>query len=234
MEFDLTGILVFLFAFFPGIFANGIYKIIVGRNWRDGKWEDTIRLISFSFFGLALYLLLLCNKKLGFPFPIYLLPSTFTTSELMNLQIETIVISLLFHFLCSSIIGLSFALLIKFYNEHSKKTTYPDTWDIFCSDYVKNRWAIVGLKDGKSYAGMIDLVDNNVCDNERDLVLEEPALFDENVKNYRVLNYKFLFLPGRMINSIAAVCNDDDLPKRTLKIDEYLFECATRNEEEDE
>ena len=87
---------------------------------------------------------------------------------------------------------------------------------------MKGHWVTVGLNNGDVYAGYIDKADVSVAATERDIILQEPALYDQQLKRYRTLQYQSLFLLGSAIASVAVV-TDTAADKRITEIGESLF-----------
>src|SRR5437763_16921767 len=65
----LMGVLIAAFAVLPGLPAEKLYSFFVGSNWREDKWSRTLRLLTFSLFGLAGYSLVAAH--IGAPLPQY-------------------------------------------------------------------------------------------------------------------------------------------------------------------
>jgi len=78
------------------------------------------------------------------------------------------------------------------------------------------------LNNGDVYAGYVDKADVSVAATERDLILREPALYDQRLTRYRALGYQSLFLLGSTIAS-AAVVTDAAADQRITTIGESLF-----------
>jgi hypothetical protein len=64
---------------------------------------------------------------------------------------------------------------------------------------------MVGLANSQVYAGYVDKADMSVAARERDIILREPALYDEATHVYRATPYQTMFLLGSTIVSVAAV-----------------------------
>jgi hypothetical protein len=89
----------------------------------------------------------------------------------------------------------------------------------------------VGLTNGEVYAGYVDKADVSVTASERDIILREPALYDETEKTYRATPYQTMFLLGSTIASIAAV-SDSRGDERITSAGEDLFSEETSNGDE--
>ena len=77
------------------------------------------------------------------------------------------------------------------------------------------------IKTDEVYAGKLLAADVSVHQDERDIVLGEPAL--RTGDNYKALNYSTLFIPGRLVSSVAVVPSSEDLAQRQLPIGGMLF-----------
>ena len=93
---------------------------------------------------------------------------------------------------------------------------------------MKNHWVTVGLDNGDIYAGYIGRADVSVPAAERDLILQEPAVFDKRLMRYRSLQYQSLFLVGSTILSMAVI-TDAAADKRITPIGESPFVEETHN-----
>jgi hypothetical protein len=211
MDLDLSGLAIFIFAVFPGFFSNEIFKLFIGFDWKEEKHVDIIRSLSFSFFGLLLYIFWWV-KSFHLPFPTYLLVSTFKENYLSEQSnIELLFITLLNHILASLLIGVFYVLIIWLFNKYSHITTYPNTWNQFCRQYVNYRWVCVHLQNGQIFRGKIKIVNDIAGENERDIVLEDPMIFSKEHNDYLENYYKFLFLQSKEIKLIFAMKNSTDL-----------------------
>lgn len=66
------------------------------------------------------------------------------------------------------------------------------------------------LTNGESYAGYIETADTEVRKEERDVILKEPALYDEDREGYVATQNQYLFLTSALIESVAVVYDADD------------------------
>ena len=80
----------------------------------------------------------------------------------------------------------------------------------------------VGLSNGQVYAGYVDKADVSVAASERDIILREPALYNEADGMYRTTPYQTMFRLGSTITSVAAVSDPRD-DKRITSAGESLF-----------
>jgi hypothetical protein len=77
----------------------------------------------------------------------------------------------------------------------------------------------------------LDKADVSVTASERDIILREPALYDEAEKTYRTTPYQTMFLLGSTIASVAAV-TDPRGDKRITSAGEDLFREETSRDDE--
>jgi hypothetical protein len=104
----------------------------------------------------------------------------------------------------------------------SARSAYSSAWDHFIKSSVKDHWVTVGLNNGDVYAGYIEKADSSVAAAERDIILREPALYDQRLMRYRSLHYQSLFLLASTITSVAVVF-DAATDKRMTRIGESPF-----------
>ena len=103
----------------------------------------------------------------------------------------------------------------------SSRSPYPGAWDDFARLYAPKRWVVVGLTNGRVYAGKLKSSDVAVAMEDRDLVLEEPCAYNAKSKQYIAVSYQHLFIPAATWFSIAAVSDPED--DRTVPVGESLF-----------
>ena len=104
----------------------------------------------------------------------------------------------------------------------ASRSACSSAWDHFINSCAKSRWVTVGLANGQVYAGYIDKADVSVAANDRDIILREPALYDERGNKYLATPYQTMFLLGSTIASIAAV-SDPRGDERITMAGEDLF-----------
>lgn len=229
MPSTISGLLVILFAVLPGVPGNFIYQKLVGTNRKEEQWGTVIRMIGFSIGGLVLYILV--SSFISAPLPNYISPNTFANFILERTFLLNISLALSGHAIGSMIIGFFAARIVLVLNRWSKSTAYPDTWDKFVREYVENHWVVVKLSNGETYSGILARADTSVEQNERDIILREPALYLEEQKNYLATTYQHLFLSGSIISSIGIVSNPDDI--RITNIGTYIFEQPVKKKEKE-
>lgn len=131
--------------------------------------------------------------------------------------------------------GLFLSIAVRKVRPYMPKAAMQESWDRFVREDAANRWVIVGLEGGGAYAGMLRSADVSVNQDERDIVLAEPAIFDKGA--YQALNYSMLFLPARLVSSVATVPNTADLRQRVTVVGAMLFSgehrAATRHPHSD-
>jgi len=221
MPTSVAGILVALFAVAPGVPGDRLYLAVVGTDWREQQWKALVRVLIFSLLGLAVYSLV--ALYLNGPAPLHVFPGTFAATSLTLQQMADLAVGLLGHFVAATIVALVAGLGVRRLNTAFPLMSYPDTWDRFVRNLMPRHWVVVRLKSGEALAGMVEHVDVYVKHEERDLVLEEPALFSETEETYISMRYQHLFLPGSMIDSVATVY-DEDIDKRITQVERSLFE----------
>ena len=220
MPTEISSLLILLLAVLPGIPGERIFVRFTGSNWREKEWESIIRVLIFSVLGLIIYSTLASLLKL--PDPVYIFPSTFNTQNIDSINLSTISIAYLGHWLSSALTGLIFGYISHLISIKVPSLIIPSSWDIFIRKQVPNHWVIVSLINDNKYAGILSVVDSSVGPSERDIVLEEPAVYIELNNNYKALQYKSIFLPASLISSIAVV-HDPDLDQRITQINTFIF-----------
>ena len=220
MPATISGLLVILFAVLPGVPGNNLYQRIVGIDRKEEQWSAVTRIIGFSIGGLILYIVI--GGVIHTPLPIYISPSTFTNFVIERNILLDISLALSGHFLGSIVISLAVAGIVLFINRVNRASDYSDTWDKFARKYVEKHWVIVRISDGKTYAGILEQADTFVDQNERDIILKEPAIYLQDEDNYLSLPYQYLFLPGSIVSSIGVVADTED--RRITRIGTYLFD----------
>jgi hypothetical protein len=214
----LMGVLIAAFAVLPGLPGDKLYSFFVGSDWREDKWARTLRLLAFSLFGLAGYSLV--AARIGAPMPQYV--SAKALEQLSPGQLGTFGGAFLGHVCGATFFGLVAGFGTRLLARLSARSAYSSAWDHFINSSVKGHWVTVGLNNGDVYAGYIDKADVSVAATERDLILREPALYDQRLTRYRALGYQSLFLLGSTIAS-AAVVTDAAADQRITAIGESLF-----------
>jgi len=216
-------LLIAVFAFLPGIAGDRVYRSLLGADWRESHTSYILRLLMFSVCGVLVYLLL--AVPLGLPRPVYLFPSTFIDGTLGPNNIEGIAWPYAGHFIGSGLTGLTMTGLARFLSKYSGHSPYPAAWDDFVRTHVADRWVVASLKSGEVYAGKLKTADIAVARGDRDIVLEEPALWDGGTR-YISTSYQYIYLPSELISAVAAVARSKD--DRSVPIGESLFPDGVR------
>lgn len=227
MPTTIVALIIIIFAVLPGFPAYKIYKLLNGTDWRLSDWEKIINIILFSLLGLMLYIVF--STLLNLTMPIYVLPETFTTGNFDVSVLPRIAFALLGHFFFSVLSSLLTYLIIRITSKHTRFSGSPSAWDYFISNNVPDHWVIIRIKNGESFAGIIDYTDTSVGQNERDIILREPARFDKDQNNYLSLTYHSMFISAAMIDSIGVV-EDSSGTSRVSTMNNYLFPNEDKNE----
>lgn len=214
----LVGVVIATFAILPGLPGEKLYSFFVGSNWREDKWTRTLRLLAFSLFGLAGYAVV--APHIGTPLPQYV--SSKALEQLSPTQIATFAAAFLGHVCGASVIGLLAGIGSRVVARVAARSAYSTAWEHFIKACVKGHWVTVGLTNGETYAGYVGTADLSVPAGERDVILQEPAHYDQDLKRYRTLKYQSLFLLGSTIASVAVV-TDTASDRRIATTDDSLF-----------
>ena len=108
-----------------------------------------------------------------------------------------------------------------------------DAWDKFVKTYAASRWVVVRLNSGDTYAGMLQQADIARDPDFRDIVIEEPAVFDERTKNYIATSYKFIYIRGDQLLFIAGLTKNDEIAERLTEIGQPIFPQGEDDEREE-
>ncbi|MGA9397812.1 MAG: DUF6338 family protein [Anaerolineaceae bacterium] len=227
MPDTLVSLLIIIFAIIPGLPALAIYQRLFGSNWREKEWEKIAAIVAFSVIGLMVYVLISSIFKL--PQPIYVIPATFDRGVFGTESLVTIALSFIGHIAGSIIVALICVGSLKLVTKLALVSVYPSAWEDFVRDNVCKHWVVVNLTNGESYAGYIDHVDVSVGQNERDLILNEPAMYDKKTKNYITNRYQSIFLPAELVSTIAT-CYNPETDKRIVPIHTPLLTRKKANE----
>jgi hypothetical protein len=219
MPTSATAVLIALVALFPGLIGNTVYRRLLGVDWREKEWQSILRLLGFSVFGVVIYAI--AGAGLGLLPPAHLFPEAYKNLKPSWVDLRVVIFPYVGHVLGGLVAGVLGAWGMKLLAKISSSTAYPSAWDDFVRSYTPKHWVVVSFTNGDVYAGKVKNADVAVSSDDRDLVLEEPCIFDEKTSNYRAVNYQYLFVRADKVFSIAAIHNADD--KRILPVGETLF-----------
>jgi hypothetical protein len=201
-------------ALVPGIPADGLYGYIRGVDRRERIFTYLLRIFLFSTAGLVTAWLLSIAIGHRVVHGVVANTHTFAASD----PADVLLLYLGQCLFAIAIAGVSAALITRY------DLVVRDTWDRFVSKEVPNRWVLVTLVSGTTYAGRLKAADVEAAQRERDVMLEEPAIYRDEIKNYELLPYRSLFLKASLIATVAVVYNDElDKATRTTKVGDYLF-----------
>jgi hypothetical protein len=203
---SVSALLIAAFAILPGVPGERIYTMIVGWDWREDKWWRTLRLLAFSLAGLSAYAIV--ASFVSAPLPAYISPHAMEV--LRPEQIGPLAIAFLGHLAGAAICGGGAGYAIRVLARLTSLSVYFSAWNHFINSCSRGRWVTIGLTNGQVYAGYIDKADLSVAASERDIILREPALYDDVARAYRLTSYQTMFLLGSTIVSIAAIMDTQD------------------------
>lgn len=222
-----TALLILLIAVLPGAFGNIIFQAVLGINWREQVWQSLLRLLGFSTVGVVLYIVF--AGLTGAPPPLYILPDTYKSGEFNASSLLPMAVAYVGHCIASAVAGVLGVTGYRVLSIFAPASPYAYAWDDFLRNYVPGHWVAVTLVQGDSYAGILGHADTAATHDGRDLILREPARYDPATKNYIALPYQSLFLPGRLVASIAVV-SEPSIDKRLTVIGESVFSGGTSSE----
>ena len=224
MPTSLAALLIILLGVFPGVPGEWAYRMLVGTDWREKESRTVIRLLGFSLAGITLYISV--AAILSLQQPIYLFPSTYQPQAVSPDSLHLFFLPYAGHIIGATLVGLLVASLQKAFS--SRVSPYSSAWDEFVRDCVPRHWVIVSLSNGATYAGMIESSDASVIQTERDIILNEPALYDAETGEYIVTAYQHIFFPASLVSCVGTVSASED--ERITKPNDRLFEGSLDHE----
>lgn len=227
MPTTITAIIILVVAIFPGVLGNKAYQVLVGIDWREKEFQVILRLAGFSVIGAVIYSIV-ADLSNFLPMPSHLIPGSYESLSTNPKDILKIIYPYIGHLVSGFIAGVLAAWGVLLLAKCSSTTAYPGAWDDFIRKCVSKHWVIVGLKNGDVYAGKIKSADLSVSKDDRDIVLEEPCLFEKETKNYRSLNYQYIFVPSENLYSLAVV-HVPEIDNRIIPVGENLFKGEDNN-----
>lgn len=229
MPENLLGLMVLLLTILPGLLGERIYRSLVGVDWREKDWRTVLRLLGLSVSGVTMYALAAAPAHL--PPPTHLFPSTYiAAASAPNALAWSVFLPYAGHLLGGTVAGAIAALGSRFLGRFSSKSVHPSAWDDFIRRSAPGHWVTVGLTNGEVYAGRVGFADVGVASAERDLILEEPALYSSETGEYTATSHQHLFISAANLASIATYY-EPNKDSRTVPPGEFLF--PTRKDEED-
>lgn len=188
----------------PGFAGERLYNALVGADWREKDWQRILRLVLFSTIGLGLYVVI--GRLFGWHSPLYVFPNSFSSGAINPDTLHLLFLPYFGHCIGATLVGLLAAINRKMLGRwYPFQSPYPAVWDEFLRSYAPKHWVVITLSNGDVYAGFIKSADKSVASSERDIVLAEPAQYDEAQKTYIALRYQYLFLPATMVSLIAVI-----------------------------
>jgi hypothetical protein len=225
----LKGILFFVVAVTPGVFGETLYSKYVGKSATEDRLRRVTRTIIISAGGLILLMVTeLFLNDIGIPVtldPMHLAPGRYPegfSMEGFEKEIDVAIIgAYAAHAVSATVVGGIIAVgwdhLASRFNDFS----YPNAWDSV-TDQARGRWVVVSTEGRKSFLGVIDTVDTNVPRNSRDILLEEPAQYNEDHGVYVAMAFKSLFIRSELITSVS-VLYDPAEDERVTKVGEVVY-----------
>jgi hypothetical protein len=227
MELDLWALLAVGVGIVPGIPGELFYRLIAGATWREDAWSRVFRIVGFSLAGLVLAILTFRFAGIGVVATLCgaIIEQTFSESVVLG-----VAALLAGQTIASTVVGLGSGYSVRGLCHVFHMTPYADGWDEYVRRFVPNHWVIVRLLDGSSFAGILSRADTTVPPENRDIILSEPAIFDEEEGNYLSVDHQYLFLPGASIASVAVV-HDPEKDTRISQAGTVLFWKEPTNEQ---
>jgi hypothetical protein len=227
MPDSFAGLFIIIIGVFPGVIGDKVYRSLVGVDWREKEWQGIVRLIGFSVVGLAIYAFV--AEQLNLIPPLHIFPSTYSSAAPQKTKLTEIFLPYCGHLVGGLLAGFLGAWGAKILSKFSSNSAYPSAWDEFIRCYVQRRWVVIGLENGEVYAGKIKIADISSGKNERDLVLEEPALYDPSTSKYISTSYQYMFIKAKELYSMAAIY-EPGTDCRIVPVGQDLFNQGDKND----
>jgi hypothetical protein len=208
MSDTLNVLLVVLFVALPGVAGNAIYTRVTGTSWREEPWRNVVRIFGISLGGLILYVLV--GSVVNAPLPGYLSLETLDTFALRRTATVRMSIAFLGHFIAAMLVGFAAAKVTQSLDKSARRSRFADGWHEFVSVHANGHWVVVGTESGDIYAGYIQMADPEKKPGERDVILTEPTVYRRDQEKYVSLPYRFLFLSGKTIESVAIASSEPE------------------------
>ena len=229
----ITGILIAIIAVLPGMPGEALFSHITGRSWLEKDLQHYARILGFSVAGLVGYGAISGTVSV-MPLPIHILPGTYSPENLVPAAIPILSVGYIGHFAFSAVAGVVLGAGLRMIRRYFPKVVgQEDAWDKFVKTYAASRWVVVRLNSGDTYAGMLQQADIARDPDFRDIVIEEPAVFDERTKNYIATSYKFIYIRGDQLLFITALTNEDEIADRLTVIGQPIFPQGEDDEREE-
>lgn len=220
IEITLTSLLVVILGLLPGAPAEWVYSKIVGISRHETEVIRGLRTLGFSILGLILYAVV--ARIAGWPPASHVVPATFGKSFQAEM-IPALGLAYLGHGVGSVLAGSGSAVGHVKLRRGISRIHVRDAWDHLITECVASHWVVVRTTSGESYVGMMENVDVAVEPQYRDIILEEPARYEEETDNYRTTRHQYLFIPGEEVASVAVVY-DQNTDERVTQPGEILFD----------
>jgi hypothetical protein len=225
MNVDALSLLVIILAILPGLLGYWTYGGFFGSNWRESLFEKTLKVILISVLGLVLYVIF--NPLVDLPPPLHVLPSTYDLNEFSQQTLHPIALAYLGHVIASEIVVIFAVFVIRGLQRWLPTSLLPGAWDEFARNLIDGHWVVVSLTSGEAYAGIVYYADISVRQQERDLIILEPAVYEKGSRNYKATPYQHLFLPSTLISSVATISDGED--KRITTVNSMVFSKGKRH-----
>ena len=216
----VAGLLVMLVAVLPGLLGDRAYRALAGVSWREKEFQQLLRLLAFSAFGLAGYTFL-ASRRL-WPLPEYVVPSTYANGAFQVQALPSLAIAYIGHWVGAAIVGTIAGVVVVGLRRLGTGLGERDAWDHFIHSAVPRHWVVIRTESGESYAGFIERADVSVEPNFRDIILKEPYIWNDGTKTYQPTYQQALFLQGTKVASVAVI-HDPVQDSRIVQIGEVPF-----------
>jgi hypothetical protein len=188
----------------PGVPGELFYSNVAGEDWQEERINYVVRVVLIGMVGLAIVVLF--SDLAGGPAFGYAEFSGDTLVPVGGWRVGTIYI---IHLVTSAGVGLLAGKAHK-WQAQKQGTIHPYAWDDLLNTHAPEHWVTVVTTDGNTYVGKIETADDYVAPEDREVLLEEPARYDEEEDAYFATEYQHLFLPADLIESVAVLSNEED------------------------
>jgi len=203
-----TGLILVAVVMTPGVPGELIYSKVVGEDWQEKRISYIVRVLFIGMVGLVLTILVSAIFS-GPVFSYVDVTGRGKEATLIPPAGWEFSIAYLTHLTFSAGVG---AVLGWAHHQYAERhgTIQPYAWDDLINNHAEDHWVVVVTTEGDVFAGKIETADDYVGPSQRDILLEEPARYDEDKDGYFATEYQHIFLPSDLIESVAVMTNPEE------------------------
>jgi hypothetical protein len=213
MPSSAQSLLIALFIFVPGFLGERIYRQVIGESRRELGYLFFVWL-AVSVVSLLVYTLVVSLSEQVSWLPDLARPGYFSSAWMENLDYvrpgtptgidpDAWYRGLAGHVVVALSLGALAGFAARRWPVLGINYQYASTWDHAMSTLPQGRFVLVELTNGVVYHASVYIVNRLGEDNDRDLVLREPRVYDRTTGQLRADSTMFLYLPGGDVRRIA-------------------------------